>query len=183
MPFPKYIVPGANHRKLEVEIIAIGVKSARFAGLTVGGDDVLVHFEPEPIKADIALIDAAVAAHVPPTEIEDAKKTKTETIDARTVSVIERGFDFKKEVLSLSINAQAAINAIYLSSDTLEYPVILCNRINTATITIDSYGELLDLHASMLAALMAARCGGVAIKSQVIDVTTIAQVEAVEDKR
>lgn len=156
---------------LSVSIIDIRISEA--------DDKIIIITDASLSSGDQTIIEAALSAH----GLAGARRAKNNAIDQKTEEIIGNGFVFKTQAISLSLRCQSTINALYEARADLTYPISICNKANTATVTIDSVGEMAALHAEMLGAVMSARNNGVTLKAAVIAATTIAEVAAVVDGR
>jgi len=161
------------------------LKAADFIVLSAGCSDNNQTCTVIVDKDDKPTIDTIVAAHVGPDSLEAHKEQKFKIIDARTYELIENGFQYANKIFSLSQHAQAKMMGIHQVRDDpmLTYPV----RWNTKDDN-DYYDitDLNDLHLFYMTAVGTYKGhvdSGTALKDQVRNATSKAEVDAIVDPR
>ena len=132
---------------------------------------------PIPTEADI------IAAA--PTNLKQEKKKKNKAIDKKTREIIKSGFQFAGKQFSLSGNAQRTLTGAYVAKDNpaFVYPLEWNTIDNEDKIELDNASTLEAFYLTAVGTVRAIRESGTALKNQVRDATTIAEVFDVEDNR
>lgn len=154
--------------------------------VTYDGTETSVLVEPPDLTAaEETALDNAVADFV---DLAGAKEDRYQDIDARTVELIEGGFEFPPgsgQLFSLSDRAQRTITGAFSMRDQPEfsYP-INWNTIDDAGVFEIAGAETLRLFGLSAAGTVKARKdSGTALKDLVRAAVNVAEVEAVEDLR
>lgn len=115
--------------------------------------------------------------------IPGAKTARFTLIDEKTVEVINRGFEFESKTFSLSLSAQMKILGAYSAAAIITYPIIW-NTIDDLDIhQLDDATVLGEFYEASVNAVRAALDAGTALKDQIRNATTLAEIAAVEDTR
>lgn len=132
-----------------------------------------------------ATLDALVAAHDSPTDLEVEKDNKMWAIDAKTRLLLGNGFVYDSVTFSLSPPAQMKLAQLYaLRADVLfDYPVLFNNIDNTVKYSISNAVDLADMYNTAIETVRGHVDAGTLLKDQVRAATTIGQVDAVADTR
>ena len=124
-----------------------------------------------------AAIDAA--------DLQAAKLAKIAAIDARTGDLIASGSVNVNGVdISTSLAAQTSLNGMKSASDfgLLTFPQQV-SATNGGAYTINSLNDFKRVGGLVMTFVLTTKADGRALRQQVLDATTIAEVEAVEDNR
>jgi hypothetical protein len=168
-------------------IVECFVATTESPSLTYDATNVEITFnDVVPLKVTI---DAVVAAHQGyGNALEIAKSKKTDQIDAKTSRLISQGFQFPPatgQIFSLSPAGQNTLLGLNAAKDApqLIYPVIYNTKDDEGTISLP---DAATVYAFFLTAVGTYRYwldSGTAIKDEIRDATTVAEVEAIVDPR
>lgn len=117
-------------------------------------------------------------------QLPGLKDGRYQQIDAKTEEVISRGFTFGGTVLSLSMAAQTNIANAFIAKDLLTYP-LRWNALNDEDepISLANAAAVTAMYGTALAAKRAALDAGTALKDEVREATTVAELDAIVDTR
>jgi len=188
MTFPNYELDRINLSVLDKEIKALGIISAKFLGITFADGVCHIGFEGIPSVPDISAVDSLMAAYSPPTDLIVAKKDKYKAIDARTQELIDEGFEYpaaSDQFFSLSLEEQVKLSLFnqVRNEAAVKYPIRWDFLDNSGAIDLSNNTEFLDFYLTALITYRTYMDGGTFLKDSVRVATTIAEVNAVIDKR
>lgn len=188
MPFPNYTIAtellnGLTVSRLHSEIVALGISSAAFLGVTSHEGVCSVVFDTTPNATDQASVDGAVAAHDP--GLADAKKAKLEAIDARTDELIAGGFVYASRLFSMSMPAQIRMIGIsqVKGNPAVTYPIAWNTKDDSDVYQVANANDLEGMYLTALGTYRAHVDAGTALKDQVRAATTVSEVDAIVDTR
>jgi hypothetical protein len=121
-------------------------------------------------------------------DISPLQTVRMNEIDARTVELVESGFEFPAEsgnIFSLSERSQIKITNAYLMRNRPEmvYPVYWNSKDNTISIELADAEALESYYLAATGACRYYLDSGTALKNQIRAATTVAEVDAVVDNR
>ena len=188
MTFPTYPVSATStgtveEADLHVELAALAVPE--FRHVDFDGSTITVVTEGTPSPANIAAIDAAIAAHVAPTALQRAKIAKHRRIDERSDDLVDRGFLHNGKKFSMTVNAQGrAAGLRHVATDPgISFPLQINTIDDSETFELSTPAAFNTWHKDMMLAVRAIVDAGTVIKNQVRAATTIEEVEAIVDDR
>lgn len=135
---------------------------------------------------DEATLDASVAAHRAANPgLAAAKSNCFVQIDTRTDSLIDQGFVYLGETLSLSADARQTIISMDLQRDDVSiiYPIVWNSLDNLTSVSVVDSASVHALALSAMSTVRAHVDSGTALKDLVRAATTVAMVKAVNDSR
>lgn len=118
-------------------------------------------------------------------QLPGAKEEKCDLIDSHTVDLIDAGYSFGGQKLSLSLAHQATLLGLHAVKDdpSFVFPVLLNNLDNTATISVKDAAEVHQLFLIAVGTYRKHKDDGTKLKDSVRTATTLDEVAAVVDAR
>jgi hypothetical protein len=121
--------------------------------------------------------------------LSGAKAAKNAAIDARTIELIQQGFQYAGRIFSLSSNAQSywnglgnlAANGLLTEPD--DFPLTINTLDDSDTYDISSIADAVTIFATAAATVKTHLANGTSLKNQVRSATTISEVDAIVDNR
>ena len=117
------------------------------------------------------------------TDLAIAKTERCKEIDEKTQELVVSGYPHNGRIFSSSPTGQRNIDVLDRNAAVLSYPFYIATRDNDEIYAIADAIELHTMYLSGLSTVMTHYQSGNALKQQVIDAATIAEVVAVADNR
>ena len=152
-----------------------------FDGVTYSAGTIKVYGQT---IANQTLLDTIIASH-DSTGLVHFKELKIQKIDAKSEKLINDGFMFDNVRFSLSHNAQLNLIGLYHSRDAtvMQYPISYNSKDDTIVYAISDAATLEAIYFTAFGAKKSILDAGTALKQQVRDATTVAEINAVHDNR
>lgn len=174
-----------NLEALEVEVVEQGLIAPVASSFNSDAAELIIEFSVELSAGDEATLNGVIAAHQGTNSLEAKRQEKCRSIDRKTDWLIAQGFAFGGKVFSLSMGAQMKMVGItqVRNEAGVTYPIVWNTLNDDDTYSLADAATVLSFYLTGVGTYRAHVDSGTALKGQVRDATTIAEVEAVEDSR
>ena len=165
------------YRNSSGDIVGLSIEERTLEEAQTKNPDI-ASVDPSPSQADLDTFELGVA-------LAAEKRRKFAAIDARTDELIRLGFTYSGKQFSLSIESQMKMVGAHAARNepAMTYPIIWNTLGDEGTYSIVDANDLNGFYLTGVGTLRALLDSGTALKDQIRQATTLAEVEAVTDSR
>lgn len=156
-----------------------------FKNIVIGFDCLCLEFETEPNQTQETSIVNYYNNITESDWLDSYKGQKLEEINNNTDELIKAGYTYSGHTFSLSEKAQTNILALYSTKDdsTLIYPIVFNTIDDLNTFEAGDAATIANMYYSALATKKGHLDTGTALKNQIRNAATVAEVDLVQDNR